>query len=864
MKRKIAAIFAADIAGYSRLVAEDEEETLRRLKAYRKVTDEFIAEAGGRIFNTAGDAVLAEFPSAVHAVRCAIDIQESLRTRNSAFPPSRHMTFRIGITIGDVVESDGDLLGEGVNIAARLEGLAEVGGICVSRAVYEQVANRLSVPFRDMGAQPIRNMDPVHAYMVGKQTGDGEASKSGKASWASLVNLFKHADKQTQTGVARPSWTARLTAACDRQTIQESLIVLLALVALAKVPDAAIHAPAGILTYVVIGLLSAVVVLIALRFLDRRLQLGLADCSRAAAAFGAVYWLGPASIPILGYVGLSSYEAGYIATMELSLFLGCVGACAALRRKLDRMVLAAFVLIALLLVCRYALFHLAVGLLSIIVVPVPIVLVACLLITPQSRVSGALDVALIIIVWLIPFATGLLLTAISSLIPLPRFLQGDSLINFFAMAVPTALAWPAARLARPSLTWSAESDPVIFDRYLKVATIMLAGICVIAFAVKSAERSTPFARCGSEEGVDACTTVIDTLQASAGDRIKALEVRANRYISDSKWDQAIADLSKLIELDPKNPERYTARADLWSQIESYDQAIGDLDAAVALQPNNAKLYLARSDLWTKKGDDSRALADLNQFVRLEPSAQNFAKRAEYSLTKDRFAAAIDDYSTAVKMDPRNVDYLKARANASERKGDAASAQADYLSIIRLYDASVASAPAAQTFYERARIWKQLKNYPKALADYTSAIRLDPNDKYNYDSRYYLVQEMTDNSAQAMKYLDDFVSKEPTFADNYRIRAEARDESDIDKNLSDYDQAIRLRPDDVDFRFARAALLEKKGNFAGAIADYDRAIQIDPKDAKALYRRGMAKSSKGDRTGATDVAAAKALDPDIGK
>src|SRR6188474_1002993 len=104
MKRKIAAIFAADIAGYSRLVAEDEEETLRRLASYRQVTDDFIAKGGGRIFNTAGDAVLAEFPSAVEAVRCAIDIQESLRTRNLAYPPSRQMNFRIGITVGDVVE----------------------------------------------------------------------------------------------------------------------------------------------------------------------------------------------------------------------------------------------------------------------------------------------------------------------------------------------------------------------------------------------------------------------------------------------------------------------------------------------------------------------------------------------------------------------------------------------------------------------------------------------------------------------------------------------------------------------------------------------------------------------------------------
>lgn len=174
MKRKIAAIFAADIAGYSRLVAEDEEETLRRLASYRSVTDDFIAKAGGRIFNTAGDAVLAEFPSAVEAVRCAIDIQESLRTRNMAYPPSRQMSFRIGITIGDVVERDGDLLGDGVNIAARLEGLAEVGGICISRAVHEQVANKLSVQFSDIGAQEVKNIPtPVHAYMVAMRREDG-------------------------------------------------------------------------------------------------------------------------------------------------------------------------------------------------------------------------------------------------------------------------------------------------------------------------------------------------------------------------------------------------------------------------------------------------------------------------------------------------------------------------------------------------------------------------------------------------------------------------------------------------------------------------------------------------------------------
>ncbi|MBR0748334.1 adenylate/guanylate cyclase domain-containing protein [Bradyrhizobium japonicum] len=236
MKRKIAAIFAADIAGYSRLVAEDEEETLRRLASYREVIDDFIAKANGRIFNTAGDAVLAEFPSAVDAVRCAIDIQESLRTRNMAYPPSRQMSFRIGITIGDVVERNGDLLGDGVNIAARLEGLAEVGGICVSRAVHEQVANKLSVQFADIGAQEVKNIPtPVHAYMVAMRREDGSyttpkvkkpASKLAAAPvwmWplvvavvsvvAILVTGFLYNTKLKQTVTAAPAPAATPSAA---------------------------------------------------------------------------------------------------------------------------------------------------------------------------------------------------------------------------------------------------------------------------------------------------------------------------------------------------------------------------------------------------------------------------------------------------------------------------------------------------------------------------------------------------------------------------------------------------------------------------------------------------------------------------
>jgi class 3 adenylate cyclase/tetratricopeptide (TPR) repeat protein len=168
LKRKIAVILAADIAGYSRLIAEDEEETLRRFEGYRTVFEEFVERGQGRIFNTAGDAILAEFQSAVEAVRCAVDVQESLKARNLAYPPSRHMNFRIGITIGDVVErAGGDLLGDGVNIAARLESVAPPGGICVSRSVHEAVSGKMGLRFADAGPQALKNIpERVHAYTL--------------------------------------------------------------------------------------------------------------------------------------------------------------------------------------------------------------------------------------------------------------------------------------------------------------------------------------------------------------------------------------------------------------------------------------------------------------------------------------------------------------------------------------------------------------------------------------------------------------------------------------------------------------------------------------------------------------------------
>lgn len=168
MKRTIAAILAADVVGFSRLIAQDEEDTLRRLAEHGTIFRAYVVEFRGRVFNTAGDAILAEFPSAVEALRAAIAIQETLRDRDRNFAPDRRIAFRMGLNIGDVVErEDGDLLGDGVNIAARLEGLAEPGGICIARSVHEAVHNKVSVGFRDIGSQRLKNIPrQVHAFRV--------------------------------------------------------------------------------------------------------------------------------------------------------------------------------------------------------------------------------------------------------------------------------------------------------------------------------------------------------------------------------------------------------------------------------------------------------------------------------------------------------------------------------------------------------------------------------------------------------------------------------------------------------------------------------------------------------------------------
>ena len=167
VKRKLTAIFSADVKGYSRLMGEDEKGTVLTLSAYREVITGLIQHHRGRVVDAPGDNVLAEFSSVVDAVECAVEIQKELKTRNAALPENRKMEFRIGVNLGDVIEDGEQILGDGVNIAARLESLSEAGGICISGTAYDQVENKLSLGYEYLGERTVKNIaKPVRVYRV--------------------------------------------------------------------------------------------------------------------------------------------------------------------------------------------------------------------------------------------------------------------------------------------------------------------------------------------------------------------------------------------------------------------------------------------------------------------------------------------------------------------------------------------------------------------------------------------------------------------------------------------------------------------------------------------------------------------------
>jgi len=241
LQRRLATILSADVAGYSRLMGENEEATVRVLRGHRAVFDALLKQHHGRIFNTAGDAILAEFPSAVEAVRCATEIQAALQTRNEHLPPGQKMQFRMGINLGDVVVQEGDLLGDGVNVAARIQTVAEPGGICISGSVYDQIQNKLSLQFKPLGEQMFKNIgQPVRTFTI--THGEAGALRAplrrasasrvrpiagiamaaailaGAAYWFYHENETKHAEQSALTAQLATEKTA---AADARRTAEE-------------------------------------------------------------------------------------------------------------------------------------------------------------------------------------------------------------------------------------------------------------------------------------------------------------------------------------------------------------------------------------------------------------------------------------------------------------------------------------------------------------------------------------------------------------------------------------------------------------------------------------------------------------------
>jgi len=167
VKRKLTAILSADVKGYSRLMGEDEKGTVRTLSAYREIMASLIRQHHGRVVDATGDNLMAEFASVVDAVECAVEIQKELKTRNAELPENRRMEFRIGINLGDVIEEEGRIYGDGVNIAARIESLSEAGGVCISGSAYDFVGKKLSLGYEYLGEHTVKNIEkPVRVYRV--------------------------------------------------------------------------------------------------------------------------------------------------------------------------------------------------------------------------------------------------------------------------------------------------------------------------------------------------------------------------------------------------------------------------------------------------------------------------------------------------------------------------------------------------------------------------------------------------------------------------------------------------------------------------------------------------------------------------
>jgi len=194
VKRRLSAILNADVVGYSKLMEADEESTVRTLESYRKTVFSLIENHSGKVIDSPGDNLLAEFASVVDAVQCAVEIQHVLKAKNAVVPEARRMQFRIGISLEDVIEEDGRIYGDGVNIAARIEGLADAGGICISGRAYDHIANKLALGYEDIGEHKVKHISaPVKVFSIPIDAADGSAGKAKKTprrlQWMAVVAL---------------------------------------------------------------------------------------------------------------------------------------------------------------------------------------------------------------------------------------------------------------------------------------------------------------------------------------------------------------------------------------------------------------------------------------------------------------------------------------------------------------------------------------------------------------------------------------------------------------------------------------------------------------------------------------------------
>ena len=204
MHRRLAAILAADIAGYSRLMGEDEAATVRDLKGHQAVVLPMVAQHGGRVIDTAGDGILAEFPSVAGAIDCAIEIQAVMAERNGDVPERRRMRFRIGVNVGDVMHDDERIYGDGINVASRLESVAEPGGICISRPVFDQLKRAAAAAFRPIGPRTFKNIaQPVDVF---GHHPPGQPPWGKAAAFRTSVKRYASAARPTGSSSHTPWW----------------------------------------------------------------------------------------------------------------------------------------------------------------------------------------------------------------------------------------------------------------------------------------------------------------------------------------------------------------------------------------------------------------------------------------------------------------------------------------------------------------------------------------------------------------------------------------------------------------------------------------------------------------------------------